>query len=314
MSAEQTYSFASASISPDDPRLHTLETEHPVVLKSEHALTLLSLGLESKAYALETCGKRKRKKRCDRDHQHRETITCKQRMHWFCAGKLAIEHLERILTSRQFALLKASPGRPDGFQYIQLTVPCERHKRAVQRFSRRLGRKVRQLADGGFAPTWWNMPGFNGALLSTRMIYWGSYVSPERWRAAFPDAAVSVLTRDAVHLPEYLERLLAPMIPSTGEECAEQEAIFSGVRQFHAVDIHWDPSAPPLDAAAEGELFPTDPPGEGNNSPPHAHGGGKTGGDCCPDCGQPFTEYTDWLPIDATPEEIANVRWHRKRL
>ena len=120
----------SPQISPDDPRLHTLETERPVVLRSEHALTLLALGLESKAYDLETCGKRKRKKRCDDDHQHRETITCKQRMHWFCAAKLATEHLERILAARQFALLKASPGRPGDFQYIQLTVPIQRDDEA----------------------------------------------------------------------------------------------------------------------------------------------------------------------------------------
>lgn len=300
------------NIDVNDPSLDFLQTAPGP--NSPYSSKLWDSGYIEKALSHDDCCNKVRKNTHEVfDHVCKQTMTCHQRFcDKVCAFRIAQIRYSETINSPTFRELMHCPGQPDKLMYIEVLHPCAEEHGAIRALNNSIGPALRKLSGVDYCPSLWNAPAWIKGNLIIRILYWGDYVNPARFKAAWPLAQVTAVERPRLHVHRILQRVLEPLLPKDDAERARLEVLFDRTQQFHAIDVHREREENPI----EEELFPQETSNtvHGNNSEKEEVSAAPAPKvkpkKLCPCCGKVLKAWSDWLPKNATAADWAKVHWN----
>ena len=277
------------------------ELTGPELPKSPQALYLYHHGHESLAHDHDSCG-RKSKMATDGPHSWRSFVfTCHQRFEPYCSGKMDRAMFERHDGKFHLTTRLASDHLRSLF-YVEISRPATIEHDALRSSMDDLNALLHATTSTNDGVICKVVPR-QGNRLVAKVICWGD-TDCRRTLARHASLGRVVPITNHTDYQTYLHRLCDSELPNDAELRARQEIEFKDIRLSYTLGAFYNPEPEPSQQSPDPEhLFPSATNQQGNN----LHNRRRF----CPDCSRPAIAESEWLPINATLEQIRNAKWYR---
>jgi hypothetical protein len=286
--------------------------------KNGYARRLWDRGYEPEAYAAQRCGWTF-KFGLDRFlHRWRSHVyTCHDRFCLHCGGTMDRKMFDEYEHLFQF-VAQESDDRLRSMFYFEMETRADIEPDAIDKFMSDVARTLRSaLGDDAKAGAHYHVIPRGSHKLVAKIIAWGDTdfrreLTHSGNLRSYPIQSYSKFSQELHKLCD------SELVQDDPVQRADNEIAFWGVRMYHTLGSFYDsksrtvpiPTSPPVPPSeADPNLFPIDSKAQGNNLA-HSHGNKSDRRHFCPDCGSPIVAVSEWLPVDATEEQIRNAKYY----
>jgi len=279
----------SVQISPDDPRLDE------VILTGNfshtRAVARHMFWNDPKAsWRVETCGRRSKLRKCDVRHLSKRVLLCERRFACKnCAKEYAMELVDRY--AKNCEVLR---NRRERATFLEIVLDCDRRDiESMRAFQTNMAESLRRLI--GNAALWTYAIGFEGDTAVLRVLFQNPRITRQQIESTIGLARIRVMEQSHNIFALLRDRLLQVWLPSDPLDQAEHEKLFQGYHRIRASNMPQKISV--MDSTSQTYT---------EKSGPHAHRKPEK----CPICSGKIVAESESYPIDATPEQLRNLRWY----